>query len=63
LTEVRKHKGIGLAKASQIKAAIELGRRLGAYSPNDLPTINSPQDAANLVQYEMQALEKNIYGS
>jgi DNA repair protein RadC len=58
LTEVRKHKGVGLAKAAQIKAAIELGRRLAAYSPNDLPTINSPQDAANLVQYEMQALEK-----
>ena len=50
--------GIGSAKAAQIKAAIELGRRLMLESPKDRPTINSPADAAALVQYEMSALEK-----
>ena len=50
--------GIGDAKAAQIKAAIELGRRLMLESPEERPTINSPADAAALVQYEMSALEK-----
>ena len=50
--------GIGTAKSAQIKAAIELGRRLMIESPRERPTINSPADAAALIQYEMSALEK-----
>ena len=50
--------GLGEAKAAQIKAAIELGRRLPLESPEERPTINSPADAAALVQYEMSALEQ-----
>jgi DNA repair protein RadC len=50
--------GIGPAKASQIKAAIELGRRLTVEAPEERPTISSPADAAALVQYEMSALEQ-----
>lgn len=50
--------GIGEAKAAQIKAAIELGRRLTLESPEERPAINSPADAAVLLQYEMQALEQ-----
>ncbi|MDX9992487.1 MAG: DNA repair protein RadC [Anaerolineales bacterium] len=50
--------GIGEAKAAQIKAAIELGRRLTLESPQERPAINSPADAAALIQYEMQALEQ-----
>jgi DNA repair protein RadC len=50
--------GLGEAKAAQIKAAIELGRRLTLESPEERPTINSPADAAALVQYEMSALEQ-----
>jgi DNA repair protein RadC len=50
--------GIGPAKAAQIKAAIELGRRLTLESPDERPTIHSPADAAALVQYEMSALEQ-----
>ena len=50
--------GMGEAKAAQIKAAIELGRRLTLDSPEERPTINSPADAAALVQYEMSALEE-----
>ena len=42
--------GLGEAKASQIKAAIELGRRLTLESPEERPAINSPADAAALVQ-------------
>lgn len=50
--------GIGEAKAAQLKAAVELGRRLTLESPEERPTINSPADAAALVQYEMAALEQ-----
>ena len=50
--------GIGAAKASQIKAAVELGRRLTLEAPEERPTINSPTDAAALVRYEMSALEQ-----
>ncbi len=50
--------GIGEAKAAQIKAAIELGRRLTLESPEERPAINSPADAAALVQYEMSVLEQ-----
>ena len=56
--ELRAQHGVGAAKAAQIKAAIDLGRRLSAQSPEDRPTIHSPEDAADLVQYEMSALEQ-----
>jgi DNA repair protein RadC len=56
--EVCNQYGIGPAKAAQIKAAIELGRRLAIELPEDLPAIHSPGDAAALVQYEMSALEQ-----
>ncbi len=50
--------GIGEAKAAQIKAAIELGRRLTLEAPEERLTINSPGDAAALLQYEMSVLEQ-----
>lgn len=49
---------IGEAKAAQIKAAIELGRRLTLEAPEERLAINSPADAAALVQYDMSALEQ-----
>ena len=56
--ELCNQRGIGAAKAAQIKAAIELGRRLALEAPEERATINSPADAAALVQYEMSALEQ-----
>ena len=56
--EVCEQHGVGVAKAAQIKAAIELGRRMTLESPEERPTINSPADAAALVQYEMSVLEQ-----
>ena len=55
--ELAKVKGINQATAVRIKAALNLGLRLNL--PNEeRPTINSPADAAALVQYEMALLEK-----
>lgn len=48
--------GLGPAKAAQLKAAIELGRRLTQESPDLSGAISSPGDAAELVRYEMQGL-------
>ncbi len=56
--ELMNQHGIGEAKAAQIKAAIELGRRLTLEAPEERSTINSPADAAALVQFEMSALEQ-----
>jgi DNA repair protein RadC len=56
--EVCSQHGLGTAKVAQIKAAIELGRRLTLESPEEKPAIHSPADAAALVQYEMSALEQ-----
>jgi len=56
--EVRAQHGIGEAKAAQIKAAIELGRRLTLEAPDERPAINSPAEAAAMVQYEMSGLEQ-----
>jgi DNA repair protein RadC len=56
--EVCAQRGIGPAKAAQLKAAIELGRRLSLEAPAERPTIHRPADAAALVQYEMSALEQ-----
>jgi DNA repair protein RadC len=58
MEELCNQRGIGKAKAAQIKAAIELGRRLKLESPDERPAINSPADAAALVLYEMSALEQ-----
>ncbi len=54
--EISQQRGMGLAKAAQIKAAIELGVRLRLEAPDERPAIHSPADAAALVQYEMSAL-------
>ena len=54
--ELEAQHGMGEAKATSLKAAIELGQRLSVQSPESKPTINSPADAAALVQYEMSAL-------
>ena len=56
--EICNQHGIGRAKAAQIKAAIDLGRRLAIKSSEDRVIVHSPEDAADMVQYEMSSLEQ-----
>lgn len=56
--ELRAIKGIGEAKASQIKASLELGRRLKTYRDVSSPYIKAPCDAAELVMEDMRYLKK-----
>jgi len=51
-------KGIGEAKAIELKAAFELGRRLLVAAPHERPVVKSPADAANLLMMEMAPLEQ-----
>ncbi|MCG0278157.1 MAG: DNA repair protein RadC [Thermanaeromonas sp.] len=60
LEELKAQKGIGLAKAAQIKAAIELGRRLAAFRP-ERPLIKRPADAACLLMDEMRYLDREHF--
>ena len=58
VAELARIRGVGDAKAVKLKAALELGRRLAALSPDERPQIGSPDDVANLVAIEMAALEQ-----
>ena len=49
---------VGEAKATQIKAALELGRRLLVALPQDRPQVRSPADVANLLMLDMGLLEQ-----
>lgn len=50
--------GIGEAKAAQLKAALELGFRMSMEIPEKRISINSPEDAAAMLSFEMSGLEE-----
>ncbi len=56
--EICDQRGVGEAKAAQLLAALELGRRLASLQPEERPTIASPRDVANLLMGEMAFLEQ-----
>ena len=56
--ELCAERGLSEAKACQLMAALELGRRFISLAPQDRAVINSPQDVANLLQAEMASLEQ-----
>jgi len=56
--ELCSERGLGEAKASQLKAALELGRRFLSAQPGERPLVRSPEDIANLLQAEMAFLEQ-----
>ncbi|MGC8838523.1 MAG: RadC family protein [Anaerolineae bacterium] len=51
-------RGLSTAKVAQIKACLELGRRLLATAPDERLQIRSPADVANLLLAEMSLLER-----
>lgn len=60
LEELMSERGIGMAKAVSIKAAIELGRRL-ALSQESKPVITSPEDVKTLVMEDMRYLDREHF--
>lgn len=51
-------RGLGEAKAAQLRAALELGRRLAVATPEERPVIREAQDVARLLQPEMALLDQ-----
>jgi len=56
--ELCAEKGLSKAKACQVLAALELGRRASLLSPEDRVAISSPKDIANLFMAEISLLER-----
>ena len=56
--ELSSEKGIGEAKASQLAAALELGKRLISAHPESRAVIKSPRDVFNLLQGDMAQLDQ-----
>ena len=50
--------GLGEAKAAQVMAALELGKRLASLPMEERPAIRSPQDVANLLTPGMALLDQ-----
>ncbi|AZN42289.1 RadC family protein [Paenibacillus albus] len=61
IAEMTKIRGIGTAKAVQLRAGIELGRRLAITQQGELPTIRKPADAANLLMEELRYLKQEHF--
>ena len=62
LEELSQVKGIGLAKASQIKAAFELSNRLEDYSETGgKPLIKTPEDVAGVVRSKLRRKKKEHF--
>jgi len=61
VAEMTAIKGVGKAKALQIQAGIELGRRLSQLLPEERPVIRSPRDAASLVMEDLRYLQKEHF--
>jgi DNA repair protein RadC len=62
LEELAHVKGIGLAKAAQIKAAFELASRLEGYAEaGERPIVKTPEDVAGLVKARLKGKKKEHF--
>ena len=62
IEELAQVKGIGVAKAAQIKAAFELTNRLEGYPEvGDRPLVKSPEDVARLVTGRLRGKKKEYF--
>jgi len=60
--ELSQVKGIGIAKASQIKAAFELANRLEDYSAaGDKPLVKTPEDVVSVVKGRLKGKKKEHF--
>ena len=60
IEELCKIDGVGLSKATQIKAALELGTRIACYKPNKYK-IKNPWDIYKYYMDEMRYLKKEVF--
>lgn len=62
LEELNEVRGMGPAKGAQIKAALELGRRLVASPTAVRPVVRTPEDGAALVMEDFRHLDREHFG-
>lgn len=60
ITELTKIKGIGEVKASQIKAIIELYKRISIKSIKENQKVYSPKTAYEILRHDIENLEKEV---
>ncbi|UCH42182.1 MAG: DNA repair protein RadC [Dehalococcoidales bacterium] len=62
IEELAKIRGIGLAKATQIKAAFELANRLEDMTqPGEQPVVKTPDEVVNLVKGRLKGKKKEYF--
>jgi DNA repair protein RadC len=61
IAELRQTKGIGPAKATTIKAALELGKRLSGEPAQRNFKVTSPRDLVNYFRPRLQHLRKEVF--
>jgi DNA repair protein RadC len=62
LEELAQVRGIGIAKAAQIKAAVELASRVEGYAESvERPLVKTPEDVAVLVQGRLKGKKKEYF--
>lgn len=61
LEELTEIKGIGMSKAVQILAAIELGKRVSRYKEAKRVKVNNPETIRNLLMDELRFLKQEVF--
>lgn len=61
LAELREVPGVGRVKASEVKAALELGKRLAAFSERGRPRITGSEDVAKLLMVRYKDYEHEVF--
>ena len=61
LQELMKFKGLGIAKASTILAAIEIGRRLASAKPIERASFSCPRDGADFLMPRLRFAQKEQF--
>ncbi|MGM0409666.1 MAG: RadC family protein [Bacillota bacterium] len=60
--ELETIKGVGIAKATQIKALIELSKRIHIARGNLKSVVQSPQEVASLLMPKLRFLKQEVFG-
>ncbi|MDQ0351162.1 DNA repair protein RadC [Alkalibacillus filiformis] len=61
INELTSINGIGVAKAVQLMAALELGKRIHTYKTSDQYVIRSPEDGANFLMEDLRGLKQEHF--
>ncbi|WP_241154419.1 RadC family protein [Staphylospora marina] len=61
LQELTRIRGVGMAKAIQVLAGIELGRRISRLSPEERFPVRTPEDAARYVMDELRFEQQELF--